>query len=274
MTQNICFIGGGNMALAMVSGLLQADHPADHIAVADPSEERRTVATQLGNLKVFDDNNAAVAAADAVILAVKPHLIEPVCRALAPALAQHKPLIMSVAAGITIAAIEAALDGYDRVARIMPNTPALVGRGASGIYAGDAVAQTDRDMVEHIVSACGMAVWVENEDRLHDITAISGSGPAYFFLFMEYLKDQALALGLSQDDASRLVRQTAAGAAAMTLETDVSLNELRRRVTSPGGTTQAAIGQFMDDDLNGLMERAVRAARKRSVELAQPDGDQ
>ncbi|MFK7887379.1 MAG: pyrroline-5-carboxylate reductase [Gammaproteobacteria bacterium] len=274
MTQHICFIGGGNMALAMASGLLQAGHPANQITVADPSPERRTLASQLGELNVVADNIAAAASADAVILAVKPHLIEPVCTALSATIGASGALVMSVAAGITIDAIGAALGGHARIARIMPNTPALVGRGASGVYASDAVSKEDRDTVDHLLSACGMVVWVQSEDRLHDITAISGSGPAYFFLFMEYLKDQALALGLSDEDAAKLVRQTAAGAAAMTQETDVSLAELRRRVTSPGGTTEAAIGQFMHDNLNGLVERAVAAARKRSVELAEPNGDQ
>lgn len=273
MTQHICFIGGGNMALAMVSGLLKASHPAHLISVADPSEERRTVAAQLGEINVFADNDAAVASADVVILAVKPHLIEPVCAALRPSLTKTGAMVMSVAAGITIETIANALGGHGRIARVMPNTPALVGRGASGVYAASGVTAEDRAVVEHILRACGMVVWVDSEDRLHDITAISGSGPAYFFLFMEFLNEQARALGLSAEDAGKLVRQTAAGAAAMTQETDVALAELRRRVTSPGGTTEAAIGQFMEDRLGELVQRAVAAARKRSVELAAPHGD-
>ena len=273
MTQHICFIGGGNMALAMVSGLLKAGHPPNLISVADPSDDRRTVAAQLGNINVFADNGEAVAQAQVVILAVKPHQIEPVCAALTQALKKVGALVVSVAAGITITAIATALEGHDRIVRVMPNTPALVGKGASGVYAASAVTADDRIVVEHILQACGMFVWLESEDRLHDITAISGSGPAYFFLFMECLNEQARALGLSPEDASALVRQTAAGAAAMTQETDVSLAELRRRVTSPGGTTQAAIGQFMDDKLGELVQRAVAAARKRSVELADPHGD-
>ncbi|MEO1575136.1 MAG: pyrroline-5-carboxylate reductase [Pseudomonadota bacterium] len=273
MSSHVAFIGGGNMALAIVGGLLQSGHPANHIRVADPSEGRRQIAGQLGDLGLYTDNLAAVRGADIVLLAVKPHLIEPVCDALKDVVQTDRPLVMSVAAGVTTATMSDALGGYERIVRIMPNTPALVRRGTSGLYAGRGVSDDDRRRSEALVGAFGRAIWVDTEDGLHDVTAISGSGPAYFFLFMEYLENEARALGLSDDEAALLVRETAAGAAAMALDTDVSLEELRRRVTSPGGTTQAAIAAYQAAGFEQAVHNAVSAARRRSVELAAPTND-
>lgn len=271
MTTTIAFIGGGNMALAIVGGLLESGHPAAHLRVADPDEGRRQVAGQLGDIGLYAHNIDAARGADVVLLAVKPHLIEPVCAALAGQVQQDRSLVMSVAAGVTTATMSAALGGYTRIVRIMPNTPALVRRGASGLYAGAAVSDADRRSADALAAAFGSAVWVAEEDGLHDVTAISGSGPAYFFLFMECLEREALTLGLSADEAALLVRETAAGAATMALGSDVSLEELRRRVTSPGGTTQAAIAAFQDGGFERVIADAVAACRRRSVELASPE---
>ncbi len=273
MTTHIAFIGGGNMALAMASGLVRSGHPASHISMADPATAQHEQFAALGKVNTHTDNAAAIAAADIVVLAVKPHLIGPVCRALAATISAHQPLVVSVAAGITINAIGADLDGHERIVRVMPNTPALVGQGVSGLYADTAVNAADRALVGDLMASVGRVAWVDTEDALHDITAISGSGPAYFFLFMEYLEREARRLGFSDEQAAHLVRDTAAGAAAMALDSDVELDELRRRVTSPGGTTAAAIGAFEHGDLAALITSAVDAARTRSVELAQPAGD-
>ena len=250
---------------------MRAGHAANRLRIADPSRERRDIAGQLGAVQVFDNNADAARDADVLVLAVKPHLIEPVCRDLADAVTTAAPLVLSVAAGVTMAAIGDALGGYARLVRIMPNTPALVGRGASGLYADPGLSDEDRAQTEALVSAFGQSVWVGREDGLHDVTAISGSGPAYFFLFMEHLEREALALGMNEADAALLVRETAAGAAEMALRAEVSLAELRRRVTSPGGTTQAAVAAFDDAGFNVVVHRAVAAARQRSVELAAPD---
>lgn len=261
------------MALAMVQGLIEAGHPAGHVAVADPSGQRRALAAQLGNIATHEDNAAAVAGADVVVLAVKPHLVEPVCRLLAGAVRQDAPLVVSIAAGVTIGSIRDYLGGHRRIVRVMPNTPALVRRGVAGLFASADIGQGDRDTVTGIIESVGRALWVASEDALHDVTAISGSGPAYFFRFLECLEAEAVALGFDTDSAAMLVRETAAGAARMALAADVPLAELRRRVTSPGGTTAAALAVLEDGDLAALIHRAITAARERSVELARPSDE-
>ena len=235
--------------------------------------ERRALLEQIGDVRTHEDNTAAVMHADVVVLAVKPHLIEPVCRQLADVIGQRNALVVSVAAGITIASIRACLGNHGRIVRIMPNTPALVRRGVAGLYAPDQISQADRDTVSGIIESVGRALWVDREEALHDVTAISGSGPAYFFRFLECLEKEAMALGFDADAAAMLVRDTAAGAVTMALAADVPLAELRRRVTSPGGTTEAALAAFEDGDLAALIHRAVTAARERSVELARPSDE-
>ncbi|MFK8014154.1 MAG: pyrroline-5-carboxylate reductase [Gammaproteobacteria bacterium] len=272
MSTKIVFVGGGNMALAMAGGLAQAGHPGDAITLCDPAAKRRELAAQLG-LQTSADNRNAVAGADVVVLAVKPHLIAPVCRELADVIADNGALVMSVAAGVSVSVIGSSLGGHSRIVRIMPNTPALVRRGASGLYASEHVVDADRQMVMQIMESVGCAIWVEQEEQLHDVTAISGSGPAYFFLFMDFLEQEAQALGFDADSAALLVRETAAGAAQMALEADVPLAELRRRVTSPGGTTEVAIGSFLAQNLDGVVTQAVNAGRRRSVELAQTNDE-
>ncbi len=261
------------MALAMASGLVRSGHPAASVSVADPSAAQHEPFCALGDVNTHMVNATAVAAAQVVVLAVKPHLIAPVCRDLAQHIEAHKPLVVSVAAGITIDAISADLDGHQRIVRVMPNTPSLVRQGVSGLYAGPSVSPADRALVGELMASVGRVVWVDTENALHDITAISGSGPAYFFLFMECLEREARRLGFSNEAAAQLVRDTAAGAAAMAQGSDVDLDELRRRVTSPGGTTAAAIDAFEKGNLAALITSAVDAARARSVELAQPAGD-
>lgn len=261
------------MALAMASGLVRSGHPATSVSVSDPASAQHKPFKALGDINAYTDNATAITSAQVVVLAVKPHLVGPVCRDLAQAIGAHKPLIVSVAAGITIDAISADLNGHQRIVRVMPNTPSLVGQGVSGLYANAEVTQIDRALVAELMASVGRVVWVDTENALHDITAISGSGPAYFFLFMECLEREARRLGFSNTTAAQLVRDTAAGAAAMALDSDVELDELRRRVTSPGGTTAAAIGAFEQGNLAALITSAVDAARTRSVELAQPAGD-
>ncbi|MEM6640234.1 MAG: pyrroline-5-carboxylate reductase [Pseudomonadota bacterium] len=273
MKPTITFIGGGNMALAMVSGLLRSGHPPNKLRVADPDAAQRREARLLAEIEVFERNADAVAGAHTVVLAVKPHLIIPVCRELTEAIAEHESVVLSIAAGVTLGTLAESLRGHTRLVRMMPNTPALVGRGACGLYAGPAVSQSDRQHIEELARAFGKAIWVDAEDGLHNITAISGSGPAYFFLFMQHLEACAIELGLSESDAGLLVRETAAGAAAMAETADFSLAELRRQVTSPGGTTQAAIAAFDAAHLDKIIGHAVQAARQRSVELASPKSE-
>lgn len=273
MSDLLAFIGGGNMARAIVGGLLQAGHDPSALRIADPSAAQRDAMRALGAVQTFEDNADAVRGADVVVLAVKPQYVAPVCREIAQAVREADALIVSVAAGVPAAAMSTWLAGHARIVRVMPNTPALVGRGAAGAYATAAVDAADRARVAAMLDAVGLHEWVEDEDALHAVTAISGSGPAYFFLFMECLEREALALGLSADAAARLTRQTAAGAAAMAADPGVSLAELRHNVTSPGGTTQAAIEAFRIAGLEAAIARAVDAARRRSIELARFDED-
>jgi pyrroline-5-carboxylate reductase len=264
----IAFIGAGNMASSIIGGLIESGHPADYISAADPFpdslERLRTVAP----VAVFSDNAAAVEGADIVILAVKPQVMAEAAGSIAAAVQKNRSLVISIAAGITIASMQSRLGPEAAIVRCMPNTPALVGCGASGLFANDNTSGKQREFAQLVLSAVGITCWVESEPQLDAITALSGSGPAYFFLLTEAIVDAGVALGLNRDTASLLAKQTALGAARMALESDVDLVELRRRVTSPGGTTERAIQSFEEDDLRQTVARAMRAAADRAVEMS------
>ena len=206
------------------------------------------------------------------MLAVKPQVMQTVCSQIGEltAVQSRQPLFISVAAGTPLARLESWLGGSPSVVRCMPNTPALVGRGATGLFANAKVSADQRDIAQAMLAAVGVSVWVDAEADLDTVTAVSGSGPAYFFLFMEAMQEAAREMGLSADLARLLVVETAAGAAQLAAQSDVDTGELRRRVTSPGGTTEQAIQQFEAGELRALVKRAMAAAHQRSVELATP----
>lgn len=268
--QVITFIGGGNMAASLISGLCNAGHAPARIHVVDPSaDQRNSMATRFGVHTHADANNAAVLNADVWVLAVKPQIMADATRALAPLLGEHKPLIISIAAGVPLAALHDWLGTQLPFVRCMPNTPSLIGAGATGLYADDDVSAAQRQSAEAILATAGTAVWVESEQLLDAVTATSGSGPAYYFAFMEAMQAAAEALGLDAQTARTLVLQTALGAARMALESGDDPTTLRKKVTSPGGTTEQALNTLADGDMQALVERAMRAAAERADTLAQ-----
>ena len=272
MTNNspvtLCFIGAGNMASSLIGGLVSNRYPGQKIIAHDLDKTKLQHLQDTFSIRTEMDSAAAVAEADIIILAVKPQVMQLVCKSLAQSLEnlQHKPLFISIAAGIRETDINRWLGGGNAGVRCMPNTPALVNLGASALFANSAVSQTQKQHAEQILQSAGITVWVEGETQLDAVTAISGSGPAYFFLFIEALQNAAIELGLDTDTAARLARQTALGAATMAMDKDVTI--LRQQVTSKGGTTQQAIASFQQNDLQKLVTQATQAAATRSVELA------
>lgn len=270
----IGFIGGGNMARSLIGGLV-ADHvDPKRILVSEPDAARRGELEALFGISTVDDNGRLVAAADAVVLAIKPQAMKEVCTAVAGAVQAKRPLLVSIAAGIRIEAIQRWLGGTHAVVRTMPNTPALVQCGATALFASPQVTSAQRELAEGVMRAVGLTLWLEQEQQMDAVTALSGSGPAYFFLVMEALEKAGVALGLAPDTARLLTLQTAFGAAKMALESHDDTTVLRQRVTSPGGTTERAIGVLQEGQLEALFGRALTGARDRSQELAAMLGDQ
>jgi len=271
-TLNIAFVGAGNMASSIIGGLVDAGHSPDHIRAADPFPESLERLQQLAPVNVCSDNGSAAADADVVILAVKPQVMAQAMGSIAAPVAASGGLVISIAAGVTLASMASRLGNDCALVRCMPNTPALIGAAASALYANEAVSERQREYATYILSAVGLTVWVQQESELDAVTALSGSGPAYFFLFMEAMIDAGCDLGLDRDTATALAMQTGLGAARMALESDVDLIELRRRVTSPGGTTERAIQSFERDKLRAIMGRAMQAAADRAQEMARDMG--
>lgn len=266
----IAFIGAGNMAASLIGGLLAQGIPSSHIRASEPyAEQRAKVATEHG-IELFEDNAAAIVDADVIVLAVKPQVMRAVCQALAPSL-QPGQLIVSIAAGITCASLCAWL-GNVALVRCMPNTPALLRQGMSGLYANARVSTAQRQQAEQLLGAVGLVLWLDEEQQIDAVTAVSGSGPAYFFLLIEAMTAAGEQLGLPRETAAQLTLQTALGAARMATESDVDTAELRRRVTSPGGTTEAAIKSFQAGSFEALVQQALNAAATRSAELAEQLG--
>ena len=267
-TTRISFIGGGNMARSLVGGLIADGVPAACLRVAEPDAARREALQREYGIEAGADNRAAAAAAEVAVLAVKPQVTPAVAREIAPALAGRDALAISIAAGIRSSDLERWLGPGAAVIRAMPNTPALLGCGATALYAGAAVTARQRELAESILRAVGSVSWVEEEAQMDAVTALSGSGPAYFFLLIEAMADAAVELGLPQEPARLLALETALGAARMALESAEPIDALRRRVTSPGGTTEAALETFEAGGLRELVAAALRRAEARSRELA------
>jgi pyrroline-5-carboxylate reductase len=271
----ITFIGGGNMARGIIGGLLSQGADPDRITVTAPSDASRTALTQTFGVRVTADNNAAVEQAQVVVLAVKPQLMAGVVRSLAPALQTSKPLVISVAAGIRASSLAAWMGAGIALVRAMPNRPALIGAGATGLYADDTTSPSMRQLAETVLATTGICVWVQRESDIDVVTALSGSGPAYFFRLAELMAEAAVAQGLDPLVARRLAAQTLAGAGQLVAaESDADLARMRAAVTSKGGTTEAALAQFSALDLGKIVTAAMQAAARRSHELAEQFGSQ
>lgn len=270
-TPSIGFIGGGNMAQAIIGGLLRAGVPARQLAVAEPDDGcRRRLAALAAGMRLTAANHEVAALADVLVLAVKPQVIPAVLAGLA---SQQRPpgqLVMSVAAGMPVASITAALGANTAVVRVMPNQPATVGAGMSVLVASPAVNAGQRTLALELAATTGRALWIEDETLMDAVTAVSGSGPAYFYLLMELMEAGAVDLGLPRDLARTLVRQTALGAARTATDESRDLADLRRSVTSPGGTTAAALAVMEQAGIRETLCRALVAARDRSIELGRP----
>ncbi len=272
-SHHIAFVGAGNMASSIIGGLLASGHPADRISAADPFPASLERLRESAPVAVYNDNAEAVASADVIVLAVKPQIIAEAASSIAATVSANGAVVISIAAGVTIASMQARLGPKAAIVRSMPNTPALLRCGASGLFANEASTDQQRDFSQAILSAVGMTFWVKSEQELDAVTALSGSGPAYFFLFMEAMIDAGQQLGLDREDATNLALQTGFGASRMALEQkDVDLVELRRRVTSPGGTTERAIKSFEQDGLHDVVARAMIAAADRAAEMAREMG--
>lgn len=269
---HIAFIGSGNLATSLIGGLVAKGAAPDTIWASDSvGEKTETIARRFG-VNTSADNGFAASRAEVVVLAVKPQQMEEATRSIAPACARHSPLVISIAAGVQVRNIREWLGANAGIVRTMPNTPALVGEGATALFANEHVSEEGRRRAEAILRAVGITIWVTDEGLLDAVTALSGSGPAYFFLLMELMERNGVALGLDPDTARTLTLQTALGAARVALAGGEAPGVLRERVTSAGGTTEQALERLAGGGIERLFESALRAARDRSVELGRAFG--
>ncbi|WP_027848307.1 pyrroline-5-carboxylate reductase [Marinospirillum minutulum] len=265
----VAFIGAGNMGGAILRGLIKQGFPAASLMATSRDLESLELLAKETGITITTDNQQAAAWADMLVLGVKPQVMQEVCLSLVEVVQEKKPLILSIAAGLTSDLLLGWLGGNLPLVRSMPNTPSLLGAGVAGLYATARVNEQQRAWVEQITQAVGQAYWVEEEQQLDAVTAISGSGPAYYFLFTEALAVAGEKLGLSSELALELAKATAAGAGKMLVESEDLPAELRRKVTSPGGTTEQALKTFIEQGLPKLVESAAQAAANRAAELAE-----
>lgn len=261
------------MATSLVGGLIADGVAPDSLWVADPAPARRSDLLSRFKVHTTPDNIEAISHGDTVVLVVKPHVMPSVVVELASVIRERESLLVSIAAGIRQSHILSWLGTDAPIVRAMPNTPALVGSGASALFANPFVTHEQRSLAESILRAVGITLWVDDERLLDTVTAVSGSGPAYFFLLMELITKAGEELGLSTEAARLLTQQTALGAARMALESSSDPSALRARVTSPGGTTERAIACLTDGGIEELITKAVKAAHARSVELGEMLGE-
>jgi len=272
-TYKVGFIGGGNMARALVGGLISSGYGPENLSIAEPDAKRRAVLqTELPGIRVSANNDEVAAGAECLVLAVKPQLMRDVCIALAETVQTTKPLIISVAAGTHSRDIDTWLNAELAVVRVMPNQPALLLEGASGLFANELTSNEQRDRATEIMSAVGSVVHVPDEDSIDAVTAISGTGPAYFYLLIDMLIRSAENFGLDPQAAHKLVMDTAKGSAALAAVSGETMEEMIAHVRSPGGTTAAAFEVFDDENVRAVFARAFEAARDRAVLLAGSSG--
>jgi pyrroline-5-carboxylate reductase len=256
------------MARSLIGAQIARGVPPTSIRVAEPRAEARDALDREFGVGTFSDNAGAIAGADCVVLAVKPQMMREVCEGLAKPLATERPLVISIAAGIRVAQLERLLGAHLAIVRCMPNTPALIGSGAAGLFANRNVDAAQRALAEQIFDAAGIVRGVDDEALMDTVTALSGSGPAYFFLLVEAMEDAAVELGLPRDIARALAAQTCLGAGRMLTEGGETAAELRKRVTSPHGTTAAALDAFEQGGLHALVGHALGAAQRRGAEMS------
>lgn len=260
------------MASAIVGGLINQGYAQDAISASDPYQPSLDALQATTGITACADNNSAVEGANVIVLAVKPQVMAEVASGISAAVNRKNAVVISIAAGITIGSLEKWLGSHIAIVRCMPNTPALVGAGATGLYANANVDEQQKLLAEDILNATGISRWVDSEAQLDAVTALSGSGPAYFFMFMEAMVETGVKMGLDREACEQLAMQTGMGAAQMAMESDVDLLELRRRVCSPGGTTLKAVETFEQQGLAQTVENAMQAALDRAVEMAQEMG--
>ncbi|MBH0084874.1 pyrroline-5-carboxylate reductase [Psychrobacter sp. SCQQ22] len=267
--KKISFIGGGNMAQALISGLVSSGVNPELITVSAPSKETRDQydKQQMNTVDASENPKAAVIGADIVVLAVKPQVMRQVVGEFADAL--DNQLVISVAAGLSTDLLSDMLGGYSNIVRAMPNTPSMIQMGATGLYGTDAISAEQKQLATAVVEASGLVVWVDDEAHMHAVTAVSGSAPAYMFYFIESMVDGAVALGLDKEKASALAMQTMLGAAKMAMNSDDTPAELRRKVTSPKGTTQAAVESMQANEIGRQISEAMKACSDRSQALSE-----
>jgi len=262
----IAFIGGGNMATSIIGGLVNQGIESSSICVSDLSKERCLTLEEQFGVRSSRSNIQACENANLIILAVKPQILKTVCLELQSSITKNQ-LVISIAAGIDCAALSRWLK-TETIVRTMPNTPALIGEGASGLYAFRGVDTQQKQLAEALLSAVGICAWVREEAQIDAVTAVSGSGPAYFFLFIEAMIQSSIKLGLDKNTAQKLAIQTALGAGKLAQKSDVSVEELRKQVTSPKGTTEKAVESFINNDLFLTVDKAMQACAHRATELA------
>jgi len=271
--QKIAFIGAGNMASALIRGLVKEGFPPKSLWATDLSDEKLTALEQQCGINTSGQNTAIIPHVDIVVIAVKSQLMKVVCNEIATAVQQRKPLVISVAAGIRVDDIAKWLGAQTAIVRAMPNTPALIKAGATGLYSNANVTDIQKDLSEEIMRAVGLVLWVNKEIDMDLITALSGSGPAYFFRIMESLVTSAANLGLDPNTARILTLQTAFGAAKLALECEDDLATLRENVTSPGGTTEKGLEVLQTNGIDDLLKQVLEAASTRAAELSNEFGE-
>ena len=264
----ISFIGAGNMGRSLIGGLIANGYPAELLSAADPDANQRRQLASLFNVSVHENNEQALAEAEVIVLAVKPQAMRNTLEQMLDGIQQAQPLVISIAAGIRLSAISAIVGANLPIIRVMPNTPSLIQAGAAALFANQQVKEQQRELAEAIMRSVGIAVWVDDESKLDTVTALSGSGPAYFFLLMEAMEKAAAKLGLDEELARLLTLETAFGAAKMALESSHDPADLRKQVTSPGGTTESALKVMEQGKFIELVSAAIDSATTRSVELA------
>jgi len=272
-TKKIGFIGGGNMASSLINGLIASGHCPSQLWVSDTNPDTLQSLAETLKVNISADNDELVENVDVVVLAVKPQIMRIVTEQIPRNLINKNQLFVSIAAGISQQSLTEWLGDETAIVRCMPNTPALVLTGATALHANTVVSDEQKDLAENILRSVGISLWVANENELDAVTAVSGSGPAYYFLLMEAMESAALELGLSESTARLLIQQTALGAAKIALESDETPRELRHRVTSPKGTTEEAIKTFEKGDFSPLVSKALHAARDRSIEMSKELGE-
>jgi pyrroline-5-carboxylate reductase len=270
----IAFIGGGNMAASLIAGLIADAHAPRGLWVAEPDAVRREGLRERFGVQVVADNRDAIAHAETLVLCVKPQLAPGVCREIGDLAAGLGLLVISIMAGVPESGIQRWLGAPLPVVRAMPNTPAMVQTGAIALHASPQVTEEGRNRAETILRAAGLVRWVEEETQIDAVTALSGSGPAYFFLLMEAMEEAGVELGLDAETARLLTIQTALGAARMAVESESEPARLRAQVTSPGGTTERALAVFEEAGLRSVVARALSAARDRAVEISRALSEQ